>query len=283
MIRILTKGFFEEVAEPLYGRQDIGISPGGAMDRFSFRCGKILLQPLDGVVALEMIWSPTIQFVERCCFVLTGARHTEVYLRGRDMPEREIHVQHGRVYRAPPGSVLQFGTRETGFRSYLSYAPASASEDQVAGRFRGAFNQVCRWFAADDAVRVVPGPEHGLLADAFDFTQDPWTISRYSNKMGMRLERSGNIPALSASSMVSAPVSDGTVQMTPTGPIVLLRHRQTIGGYPRIFNVISADVDRLAQFAPDQLIRFREVTMDRAMEVAGLKAEDLERFARRFT
>ena len=57
--------------------------------------------------------------------------------------------------------------------------------------------------------------------------------------------------------MISSPVADGTVQMSPSGPIILLRDRQTIGGYPRIFNVISVDINRLAQLGPRDFIKFQ--------------------------
>ncbi len=46
----------------------------------------------------------------------------------------------------------------------------------------------------------------------------------------------------------SALYLNGTVQLTQSEPIILLKHRQTIGGYPRIFNVIYADVDLLVQY-----------------------------------
>jgi len=39
-------------------------------------------------------------------------------------------------------------------------------------------------------------------------------------------------------------------------PIVLMRDAQTIGGYPRIANVVESDMDRLAQLKPQEKIRF---------------------------
>jgi allophanate hydrolase subunit 2 len=82
--------------------------------------------------------------------------------------------------------------------------------------------------------------------------------------------------------MVSAPVNDGTVQLTPSGPIILLRQRQTVGGYPRVLNVISADVDLLGQYAPFQFLYFRLVSLKEAQHAARTKKEDLERLRKRF-
>ena len=65
--------------------------------------------------------------------------------------------------------------------------------------------------------------------------------------------------------MISQPVTDGTIQLAPNGPIVLLRHRQTVGGYPRIANVIAADIKKLSQFVPNTKIKFKLVSLEEAV------------------
>lgn len=66
--------------------------------------------------------------------------------------------------------------------------------------------------------------------------------------------------------MISQPVTDGTIQLAPSGPIVLLRHRQTVGGYPRIANVIEADINKLSQFPPNTKVKFKLVSLDEAIQ-----------------
>ena len=57
--------------------------------------------------------------------------------------------------------------------------------------------------------------------------------------------------------------------MPPDGrPIVLLADAQTIGGYPQLAHVISADLPLVAQLRPHASVRFREVTLDEARELA---------------
>jgi antagonist of KipI len=75
--------------------------------------------------------------------------------------------------------------------------------------------------------------------------------------------------------MVSQPVVAGSVQVPPDGrPIVLLAERQTIGGYPQIGHVISADLPKLARAWPGTRLRFREVTLEEARAAwAGLRRE----------
>ena len=63
--------------------------------------------------------------------------------------------------------------------------------------------------------------------------------------------------------MINEPVNDGT-QMTPTGSsycCVIAKRSAVI----RVINVISADVDLLAQYAPGQRIRFSLVNHDEAI------------------
>jgi len=94
--------------------------------------------------------------------------------------------------------------------------------------------------------------------------------------MGIRL---AGEPAMKCDmgNMISGAVADGTVQLTPESPIILLRHRQTTGGYPRIFNVISADIDLLGQYAPNQPIHFVQVTLEEARAFARQKEESLDK------
>ena len=92
--------------------------------------------------------------------------------------------------------------------------------------------------------------------------------------MGVRLD-AAPLPGLQPGQLVSAPICDGTIQMTPSGPIVLLRDRQTTGGYPRVFVVINADVDMLAQYGPGRRVRFREVSIGEAAAAAELQQADL--------
>jgi allophanate hydrolase subunit 2 len=81
---------------------------------------------------------------------------------------------------------------------------------------------------------------------------------------GLRLEK--KLQARDYDIITSA-VTDGTIQLTKEGPIVLMRHRQSTGGYPRIFNVIEADMDRLAQYPHGTLVRFELITMQKSAEL----------------
>ena len=74
--------------------------------------------------------------------------------------------------------------------------------------------------------------------------------------MGMRLE--GNkIKNIVDTNIKSEGLIKGTIQIPADGnPIIMLSDHGTIGGYPKIGVVISADYDKLVQIVPGSRIKF---------------------------
>lgn len=87
---------------------------------------------------------------------------------------------------------------------------------------------------------VVPGPEWDWLSVSQQkaLLSTRFTVGNRSNRQGIRLENqdfsTGDLPSL-----ISSPVLPGTVQLTPTGPILLGPDAQTVGGYPRVLLVVK--------------------------------------------
>ncbi|GAB6094479.1 biotin-dependent carboxyltransferase family protein [Desulfatiferula olefinivorans] len=280
MLEVIGPGLFCETGPPVYGHQDRGVSPGGPMDLFSFETGRRLLGGGPSIRALEMILPPRLRFGGEAFFVLTGAAFTGVRLCGASIRQ----VDHGRVHRALPGDILEFGEKRYGFRTCLCYEPVSEHRGRdCEGRVRGAFADMASWPDPQGRIRVMAGPEYGRLNDPDDFFRRRFTVSPDSNAMGLRLIPPGPPPGLEGGfSMVSDAVADGTVQLTPAGPVILMRRRQTLGGYPRIFNVITADLDTLAQIAPGEGIRFRRVDRTDALSALARRHRDLEAIEDRY-
>ena len=274
MFEIIRNGIFNSVGAPMFGKQDIGVTPGGVMDSFAFETGNALLCNDTGAPALEIILAPSLKFKEDCFFVITGAKYSEVTLEKSGV---KAVVDHGNVCFAAAGSIIDFNRKEYGFRTCLCYISAKKSKVALKeGRLRGEFNTISSWHDPDAKIRVIEGPEFQYLDDKELFINEYWTVSNDTSSMGMRLENKWIDLSISMSrSMVSEAVSNGTIQLTPDGPIILLKHRQTVGGYPRIFNVISVDVDLLAQFSPGQLIHFKKVTIDEAHDALKKRSEDI--------
>jgi 5-oxoprolinase (ATP-hydrolysing) subunit C len=281
-------GLVQEVGAPAYGRQHLGYSPGGPQDRFAMRTGNIMLGNADFAPALEIVHAPIIVFNLDCLFVLTGAKRRQASLRTRQ-PEGEtaIEVPHGAVMDARKGDRLMLGEAEYGFRTYLCATSCEGKPEAfrktMLGRTRPPHGELSTWADPEQRIRLLDGPEYRRLRNPSALLDQPWLTTSAMSDMGIRLAPcGGHRLSMQPVEMISQPVNDGTMQLAPDGPIVLLRKRQTIGGYPRIFNVISADVDLLAQYAPDQVIRFRRVSLTAAHAAAVRQQEDLERLRRRW-
>ncbi|MCE9629729.1 MAG: 5-oxoprolinase subunit PxpB [Planctomycetia bacterium] len=113
-------------------------------------------------------------------------------------------------------------------------------------------------------LRLIPGEHAEAFGDAI------WSathrVSSRSDRMGMRLEGAAlHCTARASTAMASIAVFPGTVQVPPDGnPIVLLADAQTIGGYPVIGHVITADLPRAAQLRPGDTVRWRKSSLDEA-------------------
>ncbi|MBU2513932.1 hypothetical protein KJ966_21545 [bacterium] len=283
IIEFVSKGLCRVAYPPVWGRQDQGVSPGGAIDMFSYELGNIMLGYSSPAPALEIIIPPELKFSCDCWFIILGAAYESVRLETPSKRRSHQIIEHGTVYRAQKGARLKFGGKRYGFRSYLCLRPSSEVQLDLTGRKRGNYSSIATWSEPDNVVRVVEGPEHAFLENPAYFLNDPWRISIDSNDMGMRLTCLRNMPVVFLNNMISGAVSDGTIQLSPGGPIILLRHRQTIGGYPRIFNVISVDIDKLAQFIPGQIIRFKKVSISQAVDLLREKRGELEKFKKRYS
>jgi allophanate hydrolase subunit 2 len=80
--------------------------------------------------------------------------------------------------------------------------------------------------------------------------------------MGLRLQGEPLAhTSAEAADIVSDGVTPGVVQVPANGqPIVLLADGQTVGGYPKIATVVTADLPRLAHLRPGTRVRFAAVT-----------------------
>ena len=239
-----------EVKRREFGRQDRGISPKGANDQTSFITALTLLAEPKQFKCFEIFSAREIIFTEKAMFTLTGAHYQEMTLN-------EKQIDHACVYEANKGDVLKLGTRTKGFRVYLT---ASKVDSSRIGKKSKAYTH---YFPKQSPfIRVTKAPEFDYLME--DFFKQVYAISSTSDMSGLRLEQ--KVQAQSYDIITSA-VTDGTIQLSKDGPIVLLRHRQSTGGYPRILNVIEADMDRLAQYPYGASVRFELINVEMSVNL----------------
>ena len=84
------------------------------------------------------------------------------------------------------------------------------------------------------------------------------------SRMGIRL-KGPKISNIKNTNIKSEGLVKGVIQITADGaPIIMLSDHGTIGGYPKIGVVISADYDKLVQLPPGSKIRFQEIELSDA-------------------
>jgi antagonist of KipI len=207
-----------------------------------------------------------------------GSRST--YLRGKFGGLEGRALKSGDVLHAGPPSALS---------SHIASSLGSGGRRSVVGRWSVSPSLRPR-YGHDVVVRVTTGAHHDALSDAGRevFSMATFRVSPSSDRMGYRLE--GNEVALSSPlELLSEGTTFGTVQLPPGGaPIVLMADAQTTGGYPRIAEVVTADLPIVAQLKPGDQLRFRVVSLDEAQadylarrrDIAQARAAIAYRFSR---
>lgn len=102
------------------------------------------------------------------------------------------------------------------------------------------------------------GPEFDILNDQDKKTifNSTFMVTKDNNRMGYRLEGSPYTNPANYN-MLTSSVLPGTVQLTPSGQlIVLMQDCQTTGGYPRILQVTQSGINSLAQKKSSDAITF---------------------------
>ena len=136
-----------------------------------------------------------------------------------------------------------------------------------------------KWLNESGDIRVILGPQEDHFSpESIDqFFSQPWTISRQTDRMGMRLEGTPIAHNELGADIVSDGVIPGAIQVPANGqPIILLADCQTSGGYPKIATVISADLSKLAHRKPGDTLRFIKVNHQEAKEALNKKTELFE-------
>jgi len=304
-LRVLDPGLFSLVVD--YGRpnyRSLGVPVGGAADRAALALGNALVGNPPDAPALEItLAGPTLRAECQLACVAYGAPF-ELARNTQDLPV-------AKTFTLEAGDDLHIRGTPTGMRAYLC-VHGGIQADTILGS-RSALTPVARdevlrclasslpsrsfrlertWDpsvvmqrtfglpASAKILRVLPGPQFDwfeatdLFPSTFDFCLPRLEVSSANNRMGIRLR--GDPLRLPARELVSEPVCPGTVQVTREGQCILLGvDGQTIGGYPKIAQVISADLDELGQLRPGDRIHFIQVSLEQAEDLYRRKHAEL--------
>jgi len=266
----------------------IGVSASGAADPISLRLGNRLVGNAEGAAALEMtLLGGTFVFSQGAVVALTGADFGASVDDGGE-------VSIGVSFKLRPGQTLRLGSTRTGARCYLCVQGGivvppflgSTSTHVLSGtggfwgrslragdmlttgpaaqvfRRRRIAPPMLELLASRKVLRVTAGPQAAWFSKASrrSFYLATYRVQEQSDRVGLRLEG----PAVSQNrprAMITEGVSLGAVQVPPAGsPMILFVEQQTTGGYPKMANIISADLARLGQLRPRDEIRFELVS-----------------------
>jgi len=115
-------------------------------------------------------------------------------------------------------------------------------------------------------IRIIKGTNFDYFSEKGkkDFLEKKFTVSKLSDRMGMRLEGE-KIENVVNTNIKSEGLLKGVIQVPADGnPIIMLSDHGTIGGYPKIAVVASVDYDRLVQISPGSIIKFKEINLSDA-------------------
>lgn len=302
-IQVIKQGIADSLQDQgRTGYQHLGINHGGVMDEVAFRVANMLVGNDATEAVLELHFpAGSFLFQEEVLIALSGADFGATVNRTPIPLNTPVVVGKNSVLefkRAIRGSRCYLAVRD-GFHiprwlnSYSTHLKARVGgyngrtlekQDEIPLFSRGICPSITGsrdWVAlpwqADvqalyggmEEMRVVEGHELGWLNDASRqlLFSLPFTISAQSDRMGYRL-KGPSLKASGSRQMISTGVTRGTVQLLPSGDlIVLMADHQSTGGYPRLAHVVAVDVPRLAQRRFNEQVSFAPIS--------GARAEDL--------
>ena len=295
-VLVVEPGFLttvQDLGRPGHAR--LGVSAAGAADPVALRAGNRLVGNAPGAAALEMtLLGSTLRFERESWIALTGATGETLWTARRVAALETIACGPcrggARTYLCLRGGIevpRVFGSASTHLATGLGGVSGRAlrAGDRLAcgGDVLGeplgrpVDPRAIPGYADEGPLRVVDGPQRTWFAEeeAARLESVPWEVSEACDRMGIRLA-GGTIARVDSREPVTEGVALGAIQVTSSGqPIVLFVDHQTTGGYPKIANVIAADLPRLSRLRPRDRLRFARVDLPRARRFLREREETL--------
>ena len=273
MIKIIQPGLFTTIQDGgRHGYRNIGIPTSGFMDQESaWAANKIVDNDREESLIEITLKGPTLLFNSNCTISITGGDFNPLI---NDKPIKmyeSINVKLGdtlkinntkngaRCYLAISGGIdvkSIFGSKS--FLSNISESYYLRKGDEIK-IFDNSNNKILKKnklkFKLNRSMEVFKGPEFDLLSIKVKnmLFKNKFTI-RTNSRMAYNLEEKVQI---GIKSIISSPVLPGSVQLTPSGKMIILhRDCQTTGGYPRILQLNKSSLNHLSQIKSNEKIKF---------------------------
>lgn len=277
------------------------------MDSYAMQVANSLAGNKPGEAVIEMHFpAPIIRFEATVLIALSGADFDAVI--------DDISVPVNKPVLVPQGAILSFKKNISGCRVYLAVnggftikpwlGSISTNLIAVAGGINGSklmkdvaipFNK--KSLRIIDKVKVLPwkadtasaymdahyfyfikGPEWDWLTplSQHHLLQEPFTITPQSDRMAIRLQGE-KLTCVTNQELVSAAVTMGTMQLLPSGDVlVLMADHQTTGGYPRVGTIISAHLPKMAQAVAGDYVHLLHVEQHMAEALLFAQKDELK-------
>ena len=286
----ILKSGFQDLIQDLgrFGYTHLGISPTGAADNLSLRMGNLLLGNDINKAGMEItIFGGAYRFNKKTTIALCGSVF-QSKINGNDIPfYKAVKIDKGQTLFVGPTTegARCYLTVEHGFdvppllesRSTHLMAKAGGFDgcnlkkgDKLNfsdSNFKGTFNDIIFKIDNDRSVLLVT---KGLQYNLFDssnrslFFCEEFTVSHNSNRMGLRIH-GPKIYKNTSNEILTEGLPLGAIQVPGNGnPIISFVDHQTTGGYPKIANVIAADLHKVGQLKPGDKFMFKLVSLDEA-------------------
>ena len=227
------------------GYAHYGISASGAADAVSLRIGNLLVGNPEDYSGLEMtLTGGEYQFNKEAFIALSGSEF-HANLDGETFP-----FQQGAYIRK--GQILHIGGTKKGARCYLCV--------------RGGFDIPKYLSGVTTHIMSGLGGFKGRSIEKGDarssFLSQSYTVSEKSSRMGVQL-KGNSIQSIKENEILTEGIPLGAIQVPGGGdPIISFVEHQTTGGYPKIANVITADLCKVGQLKPGDSFTFQLVSIE---------------------
>lgn len=306
MLEILEAGGLATVQDGgRRGWQKFGVPVSGPMDWFAFRAANRLTGNPPDAAALEIGFGDLSLRAHRdCVAAVTGAGFavstfawtfplwTSFVVRAGWTVNITKQGGGNWAYLAVTGGIETepaLGSRSTNLRAGLGMKLESGGTLKFGKPARSLDELAARTFlpekrpaySSSPVIEVIEGPQRdshfGSLSQFEAFLNGEYAISPSSDRMGYRLD-GPSIALANDAELLSEGMAAGSVQVPANGqPIVMMADCPTTGGYPKIANVISADLPALAQVPfREGRIRFKMTTVEEAQVRYRAMMRDLD-------
>lgn len=269
-IEVLQPGLFSSIQDlGRFGYMKFGVPMSGAMDRYGATIGNIILQnPPDSSVLEITQMGPKLKISGDTTIVVSGAMLSPM-INGQS-------IKNNIECRIKGGDIVSFGRRQCGCRAYLAIKGGFSSEIILGSRswydgitshshlLKGMRVRYEVWgenytpnitaslkvnedYLQQREIPIFPGPEFEFLPPNLQkkLISAGYTVDKNNNRMAIQLKE---LLENNMKPIVTGPVIPGTIQLTPSGKlIILMRDCQTTGGYPRVLQISEWGMNIISQ------------------------------------